>query len=67
MLDKTQKTREYLDYLEKHYLLVQEAWIYVKNKCHDIPFMQDKLLVARITKLIKKHDASKLSREVRSD
>jgi hypothetical protein len=35
MINKIQKFREYLDYIEKHYNNVQEAWRLINEKCQN--------------------------------
>lgn len=63
MIDKIQKTREYLDYLEQHYNNVQLAWVILQEKCYDMSFITDDTIFWSIDSNIKKHDDSKLSAE----
>ena len=61
MQDKINKTRDYLDYIEKHYHNVQKAWRLVQNTCSDMKFISDDNIFNKLDKQIKNHDMSKLS------
>ncbi len=63
MIDKIRKTREYLDYLEEHYLNVQKAWKEIQDKCKDMRFVWDDYFFATINCQVINHDESKLSAE----
>lgn len=64
MLDKIQKFREYLDYVERHYNNVQKAWDLINEKCpNSFRFMHDDFVWGSIDANIKNHDLSKLSKE----
>ncbi len=65
MLDKINKFREYLDYLETHYNNVQKAWVLINEKCKDkgFRFISDDLVWHTIDTEVKQHDCSKLSAE----
>ena len=58
-----EKTREYLDYLEKHIRAVHKAWIKLAQECADMHFIYDDLLFHWIEREIMGHDISKLSPE----
>ncbi len=63
MLARIKKTREYLDYLERHYNNVQKAWKLINDKCanDDFRFMHDDYVWHSIDGDVKHHDNSKLS------
>lgn len=62
MIEKINKTREYLDYIEQHYLNVQKAWELINQKCgNEFRFMHDDFVWHSIDSAIQKHDMSKLS------
>lgn len=63
MLETIQKTREYLDYIERHYLNVQKAWEELNTKCQGYGFnwIYDNVIWDEINGNIKDHDLSKLS------
>lgn len=63
MLDKIQKFREYLNYVERHYLNVQAAWKLVNHCCKGkgLRFMYDDYYWHTIDGHVKIHDESKLS------
>jgi hypothetical protein len=62
--DKIQKTREYLDYFERHYDNVQKAWALINEKCQSkgFRFIYDDLVWQTIDNEVKAHDESKLSK-----
>lgn len=60
-LAKIQKTREYLDYLERHYNNVQRAWGIVKVALHGQPVIFDNFRYFEVQDELKEHDLSKLS------
>ena len=64
MLELLAKTREYLDYVERHYNNVQKAWKELNEKCkgHGFNWLYDDVIWHEINENIKIHDASKLSR-----
>jgi hypothetical protein len=62
MIQKINKTREYLDYLEEHYNNVQKAWKVVQEKCKDLRFIYDDYFFFTIDYHVKGHDISKLSK-----
>lgn len=55
------KTREYLDYVERHILNVQKAWGVVQDKCKDMNIIYDDYLWSLINSDVIFHDMSKLS------
>lgn len=59
--DIIQRTREYLDYLERHIDNVQKAWKEVSEKCKDMSFVWDDFRWFSIQEMVDTHDASKLS------
>jgi hypothetical protein len=65
MIEKINKFREYLDYLEEHYNNVQKAWKLINEKCKDkgFRFMWDDYVWHLIDQDVKNHDTSKLSAE----
>lgn len=62
MKELIQKTREYLDYIERHYNNVQKAWQELNNKCKNKGFnwIYDDAIWHTINFNIKNHDLSKL-------
>lgn len=62
-LDKIQKTREYLDYLERHILNIEKAWKEVQEKCEDMKFVWDDYLYHWLDQEVLRHDESKLDKE----
>ena len=64
MQELIQKTREYLDYVERHYNNVQKAWAELNEKCKGKGFnwLYDDFIWNNINENIKHHDESKLSR-----
>lgn len=68
MKELIQKTREYLDYVERHYNNVQKAWQEIQDKCGTVKdgsfrFLYDDFVYFNIDNNIKNHDKSKLSKE----
>ena len=63
MIEEIKKTREYLDYLEGHYLNVQKSWDIIQEKCQDktFDFLCDDFKYFTLDADIKAHDRSKLS------
>ena len=63
MLEKIQKFREYLDYIERHYLNVQKAWKLIQEKCKDKGFtwLKNPMMWFDIDHDVTYHDQSKLS------
>jgi hypothetical protein len=61
--DKIKKFREYLDYIERHYDNVQQAWGLINENCKDkgFRFMSDDFVWGMIDTEVKSHDESKLS------
>jgi hypothetical protein len=57
------RTREYLNYLERHILNVASAWKELQNKCKDMNFIYDDFYFFTIDEQIKEHDISKFSKE----
>lgn len=62
-LDKIQKTREYLNYLERHILNVEKAWKEVQKKCLDMKFVWDDFSFFWLDDEVKNHDISKITKE----
>jgi len=62
-IEKINKTREYLDSIEKHILNVKKAFEIVKNKCSDLPFM-DNLFLHHLNIEVRCQDSTKLSEDV---
>jgi len=60
-LEKVKKTRDYLDYVEEHYLNVQQAWLEVQEKCKDMRIVSGDYYFTLLDKEIEEHDLSKLS------
>ena len=65
MQELIKKTREYLDYVERHYNNVQKAWAELNEKCKRKGFnwLYDDFIWNNINENIKHHDESKLSRD----
>lgn len=57
------KTREYLDYVERHFFNVKKAWTELNDKCKNSGFnwIDDDFIWSSINENIKIHDKSKLS------
>lgn len=62
-LDYISKTKEYLDYVERHILNVEKAWKIIKEKCKDMRFIYDDFFYFNLEQEIKYHDVSKLSEQ----
>lgn len=60
-LEYIQKTREYLDYLERHIRNVQKAWEEIQDKCKDEYFVYDDMYWRALNDDICSHDLSKFS------
>ena len=58
-LQKVEHTRQYLDYLEKHYNSVQKAWNIIKKTFKHWEMLQDPKIVKAVEKEIREHDLSK--------
>ncbi len=65
MKELINKTREYLDYVERHFDNVQKAWQELNDKCDGKGFnwLYDDFIWHIINENIKHHDESKLSKE----
>ena len=65
MIKQIEKTRAYLDYLERHYNNVQKAWQLINDKCpkEDFRFLQEEEMWQAINLDVINHDESKLSKE----
>ena len=65
MIEKINKFREYLDYIEEHYNNVQKAWKIINDKCQNkgFRFIYDDFVWHTIDSEVKAHDLSKLSSE----
>ena len=63
MLQKIKKNKEYLDYIQEHYMNVQAAWKEMNIKCKNESFIYDQFICFTIDKLIKEHDLSKMSEQ----
>lgn len=63
MQELLNKTREYIDYVERHYNNVQKAWQELNEKCkgHGFEWLYDDFIWNIINQNIKIHDLSKLS------
>lgn len=59
-IDYIEKTREYLDYLERHIRNVEKAWKIFKEKCADFRVIQDDVFYNHLERDIFNHDVSKL-------
>jgi len=62
-LEYIDKTREYLDYLERHIKNVEKAWKEIQEKCKDMSFVYDDCKWGMLDHWIENHDISKLSQE----
>ena len=62
-LQHIRKAREYLYYLERHIIHVEQAWSWISRRCSDMHFVQDKFIYSALEKEIAAHDMSKLSAE----
>lgn len=60
-IEKLKKTREYLDYLERHYNNVQKAWKIVQLALHNEPVVYDDFRYFSTLDELKEHDLSKFS------
>jgi len=60
-LSVVKKTREYLDYLERHILNVRKAWEEIQVKCSDMPFVYVDCTRNQINNEVNSHDLSKLT------
>jgi len=58
-----EKTREYLDYVERHINNIKKAWIEVQEKCSGMRFIYDDYVFHTLNKEIELHDVSKLSEQ----
>jgi hypothetical protein len=65
MIEKINKFREYLDYIEEHYNNVQKAWKLINEKCQNknFRFISDDFVWHTIDSEVKQHDMSKLSEQ----
>lgn len=63
VINRVNKCREYLNYIEDHYYRVQESWFMLQEKCEDIKFIYDDNIFNWIDTDVKNHDLSKLSHE----
>lgn len=65
MQELINKTREYLDYVERHFHNVKKAWDELNTKCdgHGFNWLYDDFIWHCINENIKIHDKSKLSKE----
>lgn len=61
VLPYIQKTREYLDYVERHINNVSKAWQEVQDKCRNMNFIYDDYIFFRLNGEVSRHDVSKLS------
>ena len=61
MINKIQKFREYLDFIENHYNNIQKSWKEIQEKCGDMRFVYDDYIFYIIDRAVKLHDESKLS------
>lgn len=62
-LETIKKTREYLDYVERHILNVQKAWVEIQVKCQDMASIWDDCRFWSLHEEVKHHDMSKLGKE----
>lgn len=62
-LETIKKTREYLDYIERHILNVEKAWSEIQEKCKNMRFIYDDYVYNTIDAKVKHHDMSKLENE----
>jgi len=62
-IEVIQKTREYLDYVERHILNVRKAWEELNTKCRGNGFIwiSDDFIWNQINDNVNRHDISKLS------
>lgn len=58
-----QKTREYLDYVERHIRNVEKAWAEIQEKCKDLPVIYDDCRFHALNAEVEAHDVSKLGPE----
>lgn len=58
-----QKTREYLDYVERHIKNVEKAWKEIQEKCKDMQIIYDDYYWSILDTEVMLHDISKLSAE----
>lgn len=65
MIERIKKFREYLDYIERHYNNVQNAWSLIQQKCkgQSFRFLSDDDIFKMIDDEVKGYDLSKLSPE----
>lgn len=65
MKELIEKTREYLDYVERHYNNVQKAWAEILDKCSPVDFWwrNQVQVLSEMDDRIRSHDKSKLSAE----
>lgn len=64
ILLKIEKTREYLDYIERHYDNVQKAHKFIVDVCaNDLRWHLDPCLLSYVAMAVFEHDISKLSHE----
>jgi hypothetical protein len=61
MIEKIERVRFYLDYVEEHYKNVQKAFNFIKARCQDMKFMKDDYYFDLLNEAIENHDLSKLS------
>lgn len=59
-IEYIKKTREYLDYLERHIKNVEKAFKLVKDKCSDMRFIYDDVFFHTLQASVLCHDLSKL-------
>jgi len=60
-LELISKTREYLDYIERHIKNVAQAWLEIQDKCKGMRFIYDDYVFHTLNKEVELHDVSKLS------
>ena len=58
-----QKTREYLDYLDRHIDNVERAWKEVQEKCSSMHMIWEDFYWHSLDLAVKQHDLSKFSKE----
>lgn len=63
LLDKIDKTRDYLDYVEEHILNIRKAFYVFKCNCEDMSIFTDYSLMNALEEEVRNHDLSKLSEE----
>jgi hypothetical protein len=61
IINKINKTREYLDYLENHIENIKKAFEIIKEKCKDMRFIYDDFFYSEFIRQIEYHDISKMS------